>query len=135
MIYYSSTASSTYSETETHEQTRFRSPYALSILPTAGQNFFSFVYGKGYAALFLEYEWFHSSEVNIFRVWGAFLSILSFLSCFPSSISFISSLIEIRASQNLSISSSIHSPLVQPSMYPEPGMKQLVHEIRNQLIS
>src|SRR4051794_21903059 len=88
-----------------HAHIKLRSPYGLSILPTAGQNFLSFTHGAGNAASLLRYLWGHSSDMSDCAVCGAPRSKLSVLSAWPSSMARISSLMRISASQKRSSSS------------------------------
>src|SRR5262249_52285050 len=69
-----------------HVQTRFRSPYVLSIRATNGQNFPSRTQGAGKAPSSRLYGRSHSSAVTAAAVWGAFRSALFSRGTRPSSI-------------------------------------------------
>src|SRR5262249_12525861 len=102
-----------------HEQTRFLSPYTWLSRPTDGQNLCARTHGSGYAACCREYGRFHSSAGSTSAVCGAPFSTLSCASALPLSISAISRLIEIIASQkrsnslngSLSVGSIIKVPI------------------------
>src|SRR6266550_4145015 len=93
-----STSASAYESVGRHEQIRFRSPYALSTLATAGQNLKSLVHAAGKAARSRVYGWVHAVATTLLIGCGEFLSVLSCLSASPVSTSLISSRIEIIAS-------------------------------------
>src|SRR6185503_1156268 len=109
----------TYSAIGGHEHIRLRSPYGLSIRPTAGQCLFSRTNGSGNAACSREYGWLHSAAVTAPAVCGAFFRTLSFGSALPSMTAWISARMAIMASQNLSSSSfaslSVGSTMIVPA--------------------
>jgi len=85
-------------------QMRLRSPYTLSTRPVVGQNLAPRSHAAGNAAYSLEYGLVHVSLIKSWGGWGAPFRTLLSVSALPFSISAISSLMEIRASQNLSSS-------------------------------
>src|SRR3954471_19058293 len=108
-----------------HEQTRLRSPYTLSIRPTAGQNLWSCNHLAGNAACSREYEWSHLSDAIISAVWGEFLRRLFCLSAAPDSIDWISPWMAMRASQNRSSSSLDSLSVGSTMMVPGTGQEMV----------
>src|SRR3954464_8607107 len=95
----------TYSATGGQEQRRLRSPYGLSIRPTAGQCLLARTNGNGNEACSREYGWLQSSAAIAPAVCGAFFSTLSLGCALPSITAWISARIAISASQKRSSSS------------------------------
>src|SRR6185503_5875604 len=100
-------------------QTGLRSPWTLSMRPTAGQNLCSLSQGAGNAACAREYGRFQSSAAIVSAVCGAFFNGLFCLSMRPVSIALISPWMAIIASQNRSSSAfdslSVGSTIIVPA--------------------
>src|SRR5262249_52072350 len=94
-----------YSSIGGQAQTRFRSPYGLSMRETGGQYFAVLRLASGQAACSREYGWVHSVAVTSSAGGGARLGALSCASPRPSMPACISARIAIIASQNRSSSS------------------------------